>query len=185
MRLSFLVGEEKCHVRKRLPEVKPADFEDAMEYTVSFYKALGWDPTTHELDAPKVRIHEDTWKRIAEEMKQKWGLSGALCWMNYGPSGNASTKIAIDQVDIQNAFIERRQQHEYYGELHIIFTQQQRYCCPKASEHPKIVQQLLGHSSVTLTLDTYSHVTPDMLSKTADTMDALLAKERAIPYAAG
>jgi len=28
--------------------------------------------------------------------------------------------------------------------------------------HPNTVQELLGHSSITLTLDTYSHVTPAM-----------------------
>ncbi len=32
----------------------------------------------------------------------------------------------------------------------------------KASVHPKIVQERLGHSSITQTLDTYSHVTPSM-----------------------
>lgn len=29
-------------------------------------------------------------------------------------------------------------------------------------EHPKVVQELLGHSSVQLTLDTYSHLLPDL-----------------------
>ena len=28
--------------------------------------------------------------------------------------------------------------------------------------HPKIVQEMLGHSTITLTLDTYSHVIPTM-----------------------
>lgn len=30
----------------------------------------------------------------------------------------------------------------------------------KQGVHPKIVQEGLGHSSITITLDTYSHVTP-------------------------
>jgi integrase len=29
-------------------------------------------------------------------------------------------------------------------------------------EHPKIVQEILGHAQITLTLDTYSHVLPSM-----------------------
>ena len=39
--------------------------------------------------------------------------------------------------------------------------------------HPKVVQELLGHSSVTLTLDTYSHVLPGLHADAAARMDAL------------
>ena len=42
--------------------------------------------------------------------------------------------------------------------------------------HPKVVQDMLGHSTVTLTLDTYSHVTPALHQEAADHMDALLGK---------
>lgn len=31
-----------------------------------------------------------------------------------------------------------------------------------AEEHPKVVQERLGHSTITLTLDTYTHVVPGM-----------------------
>ena len=37
--------------------------------------------------------------------------------------------------------------------------------------HPKVVQELLGHSSIEITLDTYSHVLPSMGSAAADAMD--------------
>jgi integrase len=41
--------------------------------------------------------------------------------------------------------------------------------------HPKIVQEMLGHSTVAITLDTYSHVLPGMGDKAATAMeDALL-----------
>jgi integrase len=39
--------------------------------------------------------------------------------------------------------------------------------------HPKKVQELLGHSSIVLTLDTYSHIIPSMHSETAEKMDEL------------
>ncbi|WP_254207978.1 tyrosine-type recombinase/integrase [Paenibacillus sp. AK121] len=32
----------------------------------------------------------------------------------------------------------------------------------KAGIHPKIVQERLGHSSINVTLDTYSHVLPNL-----------------------
>ncbi len=40
--------------------------------------------------------------------------------------------------------------------------------------HPKIVSELLGHSSVSITLDTYSHVVPSMQREAARVMDDLL-----------
>ncbi len=43
-----------------------------------------------------------------------------------------------------------------------------------AGEHPKIVSERLGHASVTLTLDTYSHVLPDMQESAAKKLEGLL-----------
>ena len=43
-----------------------------------------------------------------------------------------------------------------------------------AGEHPKIVSERLGHASVTLTLDTYSHVLPDMQEGAAKKLEDLL-----------
>jgi integrase len=40
--------------------------------------------------------------------------------------------------------------------------------------HPKVVQERLGHSDITLTLNTYSHVLPSMQEDAAEKMDELL-----------
>jgi integrase len=40
--------------------------------------------------------------------------------------------------------------------------------------HPKYVQELLGHASITLTLDTYSHVLPGMDGAAASAMHEAL-----------
>jgi len=46
-----------------------------------------------------------------------------------------------------------------------------------AGVSPKVMQERLGHSSVTLTLDTYSHVIPGMQAQAVTVMeDALLAR---------
>lgn len=47
--------------------------------------------------------------------------------------------------------------------------------------NPKVVQELLGHASIALTLDTYSHVSPTMHRHAADALDALLAPKKARP----
>lgn len=43
-----------------------------------------------------------------------------------------------------------------------------------AGENPKIVAERLGHSSVKMTLDTYSHVLPDMQQTATDKLETLL-----------
>lgn len=44
--------------------------------------------------------------------------------------------------------------------------------------HPKIVSEMLGHSSIAVTLDLYSHVTPMMQSEAAAVMDAVVGGAR-------
>ena len=44
----------------------------------------------------------------------------------------------------------------------------------KQGVHPKIVSERLGHSTITLTLDTYSHVLPGMQEEVSPTLDASL-----------
>jgi integrase len=48
----------------------------------------------------------------------------------------------------------------------------------KLGENPKVVSERLGHSTVTMTLDTYSHVTPDMQKSTADKFGEALSKTK-------
>jgi integrase len=42
--------------------------------------------------------------------------------------------------------------------------------------HPKIVQERLGHADISMTLNRYSHVTPDMQRAAAETLDAVFTK---------
>jgi integrase len=39
--------------------------------------------------------------------------------------------------------------------------------------NPKIVQERLEHADISMTLNRYSHVTPDMQRSAADTLDAV------------
>jgi integrase len=41
-----------------------------------------------------------------------------------------------------------------------------------------VVQEVLGHSTIMLTLDTYSHVAPGMDAEAAKKMDSLFAADR-------
>ncbi len=43
-----------------------------------------------------------------------------------------------------------------------------------ANEHPKVVSERLGHASITLTLDTYSHVLPTMQQAASEKLEQML-----------
>jgi integrase len=53
-----------------------------------------------------------------------------------------------------------------------------RYTCAtlllQQSVHVKIVSEMLGHGNIKITLDTYSHVLPDMQQQATEALDALL-----------
>lgn len=44
-----------------------------------------------------------------------------------------------------------------------------------AEENPKVVSERLGHSTITLTLDTYSHVLPNMQKRATERLEMLLS----------
>jgi hypothetical protein len=47
----------------------------------------------------------------------------------------------------------------------------------QAGVHPKIVQERLGHSSITVTLDTYSHVVPGLQEMAARRIEVVIGDE--------
>ena len=54
-----------------------------------------------------------------------------------------------------------------------------------AGTNPKIVSERLGHSSITLTLDTYCHMLPGMQRESASKLNAMLFSDDAVetrPY---
>ncbi len=51
--------------------------------------------------------------------------------------------------------------------------------------HPKIVSEMLGHSSVSITLDTYSHVIPGMGEAAALAMEEVLGDYHGVNSAGG
>jgi len=44
----------------------------------------------------------------------------------------------------------------------------------KQGIHPKIVQERLGHASIQMTLDSYSHVAPGLQEAAAESFDSLV-----------
>jgi integrase len=51
--------------------------------------------------------------------------------------------------------------------------------------HPKVVQEMLGHSTIAITMDLYSHVTPSLQAEAAAKLDAVLRQALPTTRAAG
>jgi integrase len=51
--------------------------------------------------------------------------------------------------------------------------------------HPKIVSEMLGHSSIAITLDTYSHVIPGMGEAAARAMEVVLGDDPGVGSVGG
>jgi hypothetical protein len=47
-------------------------------------------------------------------------------------------------------------------------------------EHPRVVQELLGHEDITTTLNTYSHVAPEIEKRAAGKIDELFKNKNTI-----
>ena len=51
----------------------------------------------------------------------------------------------------------------------------------KRGIHPKIVQERLGHSSIQITLDTYSHIAPELQEAAAKGLDEMVLSSHPRP----
>lgn len=65
----------------------------------------------------------------------------------------------------------------YYPHTIIIPEYEPHYRICQALEHPMIVQERLGHSSISITLDTYSHVSPGLQQAAARGFDEVILPE--------
>lgn len=93
-------------LKRKWPDIKPDDFPVALDFIVTFYQELGWN-LVQEVDPMKIRIHPATWGDIADQLRDKWGLSAALAWMNIGPGVDESGvhSLAVDELFVgEDAF---------------------------------------------------------------------------------
>lgn len=109
-------------------------------------------------------------KRQLEERMSKAGL-----WQDHGLVFPSSAGTPLDQRNLTRAFkatLKRAglsEKFRLYDLRHTTAT-----ILLSQNRHPKYVQELLGHASIALTLDTYSHVIPGMDGGTASAMDEAL-----------
>ncbi len=112
-------------------------------------------------------------KHKAQQAKQR--LTAGADWQNIGLIFTTSIGTPINQSNLlKNSFYPLL---EKAGVLRIRFHDLRHTAATlllRQGVHPKVVQELLGHSQISLTLDTYSHVLPSMQKEAADKMDAII-----------
>ena len=84
-----------------MPVLDVADFADAPCFIVAFYKALGWNPETQELNPRLIRIHPEMWKHFCEQLIDLGGREAGLSWMNFGPSADETNEIGLDKNQVK------------------------------------------------------------------------------------
>jgi len=78
---------------------------------------------------------------------------------------------------LQRAGIEHTRFHNWRHTFATILLEQ--------GEHPKVVQEMLGHARINITLDTYSHIMPGMMEAAAEKLDAVFGQKEKPPVKKG
>jgi integrase len=112
-------------------------------------------------------------KRHRTQQKREQLKAGAA-WKPSGLVFTSSIGTPLDDRNVRRAF------HDLLtaAKLPTIRIHDLRHTCATLllaqGVHPKVVQEILGHSQISLTLDTYSHVLPHVGQEAAQQMHELL-----------
>jgi integrase len=115
--------------------------------------------------------HRALWLDRRNRLGDKWQGSDIVFASDFGtPLDPTSMPERLDRL-LARAGLPRIRVHDLRHNAATLALQQ--------GVNPKVVQEMLGHSSITLTLGTYSHVLPPMRREVANRLDALF--NEAIP----
>ena len=115
---------------------------------------------------------KDKEKFKPEELKEK--LNDPKIYVDYGFVFAAQNGSPLEERNVSRYFKDLLKKEN----LPDIRLYDLRHTCATlllaAGENPKVVSKRLGHASITLTLDTYSHVLPDMQKQATDKLEKML-----------
>ena len=102
-------------------------------------------------------------KREELSKRPTWKESGLVFTTDIGTAINPTNLIKHFKLKTEEAGLPRIKFHSLRHSVASILLEQ--------NTHPRLVAELLGHSSVNLTLNTYSHITNPMNTIVADTLN--------------
>ena len=107
-----------------------------------------------------LQVHRIQQEQIRVNMGEKWQDKGLVFCDGYG--GFFSPDMVLRRFDklLDEAGLPHMRFHDLRHSAATILL--------VASVHPKVVQERLGHSTIAMTLDVYSHVLPSMQQEAVD-----------------
>lgn len=106
------------------------------------------------------RLHQD---QIRAKAGDKWDEQGIIFCNRHGRFLNPERVVALLHKLLADAGLPDMRFHDLRHSAATMLL--------VAGVHPKVVQERMGHSSIVMTMDTYSHVLPSMQQEVADKID--------------
>lgn len=117
----------------------------------------------------KIKAHIEMIKREKEMYGEEYNKENLLICSTAGTPQSKQNLTKMWYLLLKKAGVRRIRFHDL------------RHTCASLllsiGTHPKVVQELLGHSSIKITLDLYSHMMPNMQSEAVNALSDLLNKE--------
>jgi integrase len=161
------------------------DDVDLDSYTVRVRRTLTRKGTGYVLGEPKTKKSRRTVKltpRAVSALRshRRRQLEEKLAAGHYEDSGLVFAGIGgglINPSNLRNRSFAPLLERAGLGDRQITFHDLRHTCASllfRKNLHPKFVQELLGHASVSITLDTYSHMLPGMGGEAANVIGEAL-----------
>lgn len=118
------------------------------------------------------RLHDHERRQVAERLwaGSKWTDSGLVFTNRCGGPLPARNLIREFHKSLEAAGIPRIRFHDLRHSCATLLLVQ--------GVSPRVVMEILGHSEIGMTMDTYSHVVPELQREAADKMESLLRRPR-------
>lgn len=113
-------------------------------------------------------LREQRKRQLAERLwaGSRWQESGYVFTTSIGTPMIGSDVTRHFQALLRTAGLQAMRFHDLrHGAASLLLAQ---------GVHPRVVMEMLGHSTITLTMNVYSHVIPDLQREAATKMEAVL-----------
>jgi integrase len=169
--LDINVDERCLSIRRTVTRLSGVKDRFAGHFEVTSPKTEGGQRTIMLASVVMQALKEQQVRQEAARLKagEKWQEHGLVFCNTYGSYLNPDALLAQFHRLLEHAGLPRMRLHDLRHSAATILLGK--------GAHPKLVQELLGHSSIDITMDIYSHVIPSMQHDLMEKWDTFLEEE--------